>query len=259
MTELLASGAAAPLSIRATASLTSAFVRAARQLLTNLERGRRIDAAVLRGVMEAAFGASDATGAWNWKIAYDACEVATVLFLRKFGSGIRARAGSPAAMLPMLAKIAGLLPTHTRRSLESEGFQQFSTPIPLGLVACTAAGITPDDRVLEPSAGTGLLAIFAELGGGVLILNELADARAALLDHLFPATGVTGFDPPKTDYPLGVGVVPRVVLMTPPFSATANVDRRMADATLRHVVSALARLCDSGRLVAITGATFAPD
>ena len=57
---------------------------------------------------------------------------------------IRAKAGSPAAMLPMLAKIASLLPTHTRRSEESEAFQQFSTPIPLGLVACTAAGITPD-------------------------------------------------------------------------------------------------------------------
>jgi len=86
MTEPLAGAAAAPLSIRAAATLTSAAVKAARQLLTDLERGRRIDAAVLRGAMEAAFGASDATGAWNWKIAYDACEVATVLFLRKFGS-----------------------------------------------------------------------------------------------------------------------------------------------------------------------------
>jgi hypothetical protein len=87
MTEPFAGGtAAAPFSMRAAASLTSAVVRAARQLLTDLERGRRIDAAVLRGAMEAAFGASDATGAWNLKIAYDACEVATVLVLRKFGS-----------------------------------------------------------------------------------------------------------------------------------------------------------------------------
>ena len=47
--------------------------------------------------------------------------------------------------------------------------------------------------------------------------------------------------------------------MNPPFSAMANVDRRMADAALRHITSALARLCDGGRLVAITGASFAPD
>ena len=47
--------------------------------------------------------------------------------------------------------------------------------------------------------------------------------------------------------------------MNPPFSAMAHVDRRMADAALRHVRSALARLADGGRLVAITGANFAPD
>jgi predicted RNA methylase len=260
MTESLVGGtAAAPLSMRAAAALTSAVVRAARQLLTDLERGRRIDAAVLRGAMEAAFGASDAAGAWDWKIAYDACEVATVLFLRKFGSTIRAKAGSPTAMLAMLAKIAGLLPTHTRRSEESEALQQFSTPVALGLAACTAAGITSADRVLEPSAGTGLLAIFAELAGGALVLNELAETRAAMLDHVFPSIKVTRFDAAQIDDHLDVGVAPSVVLMNPPFSALANVERRMADATLRHVASALARLCDGGRLVAITGATFAHD
>jgi hypothetical protein len=35
--------------------------------------------------MEAAFGAPDAAGAWDWKTASDACEAATVLFLRKYG------------------------------------------------------------------------------------------------------------------------------------------------------------------------------
>src|SRR6476661_7218017 len=144
MTESFAGGAAAaPLSMRAAASLTSAAVRAARQLLTDLERGLRIDAAVLRSAMEAAFGASDAAGVWNWKTAYDVCEAATVLFVRKFGPAMRAKAGSRAAMLPMLARVASLLPTHTRRSEDSQALQQFSTPIPLGLAACTAASITP--------------------------------------------------------------------------------------------------------------------
>src|SRR3546814_1111172 len=83
---------------------------------------------MLRAAMESAFGASDAGGAWDWKAAYDACEAATVLFVRKFGPAMRRRAASPAAMLPMLAKIASLLPTHTRRSEESEALQQFSTP-----------------------------------------------------------------------------------------------------------------------------------
>ncbi|MBB4263775.1 strawberry notch-like NTP hydrolase domain-containing protein [Bradyrhizobium sp. CIR3A] len=260
MTESLAGGAAAaPLSLRAVASLTSAVVRAARQLLTELERGQRIDAAVLRSAMEAAFGASDAAGVWNWKTAYDVCEAATVLFLRKFGPAIRAKAGSTAAMLPMIVRVAGLLPTHTRRSEDSQAFQQFSTPIPLGLAVCTAAGITPADRVLEPSAGTGLLAVFAELAGGALVLNELAEARAELLGHLFANVQVTRFDAAQIDDHVDASVAPSVVLMNPPFSAVANVDRRMADAALRHVASALARLCDGGRLVAIAGASFAPD
>ncbi|WP_439360133.1 strawberry notch-like NTP hydrolase domain-containing protein [Bradyrhizobium sp. DASA03007] len=260
MTESLAGGAAAaPLSMRAAATLTSAAVRAARHLLTDLERGRRIDAAVLRSAMEAAFGASDAAGAWNWKTAYDVCEAATVLFLRKFGPAMRAKAGSTAAMLPMLARIASCLPTHTRRSEDSQALQQFSTPIPLGLAACTAAGITPADRVLEPSAGTGLLAILAELAGGSLMLNELAEGRAALLDDLFANVEVTRFDAAQIDDHLDASVVPSVVLMNPPFSAVANVDRRMADAAFRHIASALARLCDGGRLVAIVGAGLAPE
>ena len=79
-----------------------------------------------------AFGGSDATGAWDWKAAYDACEAATVLFLRKFGKALFRKSGSPANALPMLAKLANLLPTHTRRSVESQALQQFSTPVPLG-------------------------------------------------------------------------------------------------------------------------------
>jgi hypothetical protein len=157
-----------------------AIIAAAQRLLPHLERGQRVDAAILRTAMEAAFGASDASGAWDWKTAYDACEAATVLFLRKYGKALFRKADSPASRLSALTKIAGLLPTHTRRSAESEAFQQFSTPTPLGFAALTAAAIGPADRVLEPSAGTGLLAILAEIAGGALVLNELAETRAAL-------------------------------------------------------------------------------
>ncbi|MGC8020565.1 hypothetical protein ACP3WW_22900, partial [Salmonella enterica] len=89
---------------------------AAGHLLPHLEQGRTIDAAILRSAMEQAFGASDATGAWDWKTAYDACEATTVLFLRKYGKPLFRKASSPAARLAALGKIASLLPTHTRRS-----------------------------------------------------------------------------------------------------------------------------------------------
>lgn len=237
----------------------TAILAAANLLLTVIERGERIDSVILRNTMEKTFGASDTSGAWDWKTAYDACEAATVLFLRKYGKALFCKATSPAARLSVLAKIAGLLPTHTRRSEESQAFQQFSTPVPLGLAALTAAAIIPTDIVLEPSAGTGLLAILAEIAGGVLLLNELAQTRADLLSALFPGLAVTRFDAAQIDDHLDVAAVPSVVLMNPPFSVMANVEGRMADAAYRHIASALARLAPGGRMVTITGANFAPD
>jgi predicted RNA methylase len=256
----VAAFAAAPLLVALNApTKANAIAEAAQRLLPHLERGQRIDASILRTAMGCAFSASDADGAWDWKTAYDTCEAATVLFVRKFGPAMRARAASHSAMLPMLAKIASLLPTHTRRSEESEALQQFSTPIGLGLAASVAAAITPVDLVLEPSAGTGMLAILAELSGASLVLNEFAETRAGLLSLLFPGIAVTRYDAAHIDDHLDVGITPSVVLMNPPFSAVANVDRRMADAALRHIASALARLPEGGRLVAITGASCSAD
>ena len=106
----------------------AAIIAVAEALQPDLAQGFQIDALRLRLEMERAFGGSDAMGAWDWKLGYEACEVALVLFLRKFGRPLLARAGSPAALLPILAKVSNLLPTHTRRSEQMERFQQFSTP-----------------------------------------------------------------------------------------------------------------------------------
>src|SRR5262249_11816770 len=235
------------------------LLSAARLLLTDLERGRAIDAHALRTAMIAAFRGSDAEGAWTWKTAYDACEAAQVLFLRKFGPTMRGHAASPSAFLVMMGKVAALVPLHRRRSEESQALQQFSTPIGLGFVASMAAAITPTDLVLEPSAGTGLLAIHAEVAGASLVLNELADTRACLLDRLFPGAAVTRHDAAHIHDHLDASTHPRVVLVNPPFSVAAHVDGCVADAALRHISSALARLADGGRLVAITGANLSPE
>jgi hypothetical protein len=219
----VAAAAAAPLSVTShSVTKAGAIARAAHDLLLHLERGQRIDTPMSRTAMERAFGASDADGGWDWKTAYDACEAATVMFLSKFGPALRARAASTAAMLPMLAKIANLLPTHSRRSEHSEALQQFSTPIILGLAASTAAAITPADIVLEPSAGTGLLAILAELSGASLVLNELAETRAQLLSLLFPGAIVTRHDAAHVDDHLDTGIKPSVVLMNPPSCSTTG-------------------------------------
>jgi predicted RNA methylase len=245
----------------------SGLVHAATLLAKGLEQslprtrsgGHALDSRALRSAMEAAFGASDAEGAWVWKEAYEACEAAQVLFLRKFGAAMRARAGSAAAMLDMIARLIARLPTQTRRSQESERLQQFSTPIALGFVAAQAAALTPADLVLEPSAGTGLLAIFAELAGARLVLNEIADTRAGLLGRLFREIPLTRHNAENIHDRLDAAIRPTVVLMNPPFSASPKVEKRFAEAAMRHVSSALARLAEGGRLVAVTGHNVGPE
>jgi len=236
-----------------------ALVMAAQTLVAHLAKGRVIDAPALRSAMESAFGASDAQGAWSWKDAYEAVEVAQVLFLRRYGPAMFARAeNNPARVLMMLSKIGALLPSETRRSEESHALQQFSTPLEFAYVASLAAGITPSDVVLEPSAGTGMLAIFAELAGATLILNEWAQTRQRLLARLFPAAALAHYDGAQINDRLDGNLAPSVVLMNPPFSASPLIEGRHAAATVEHMRSALLRLRACGRLVAITGESFAP-
>ena len=132
--------------------------------------GPALDAKTLREAMSAAFGASDTQGAWVWKDAYEAAEAAMVLFIQRYGRLMRREAGagpgSAAAMLAMLETLAALEPSQTRRSEEQLALQQFSTPLPLAYAALQAAAIRPGDIVLEPSAGTGMLAVMAECALG---------------------------------------------------------------------------------------------
>ncbi|MGO9547083.1 MAG: strawberry notch-like NTP hydrolase domain-containing protein [Rhodomicrobium sp.] len=234
------------------------ILSAASHLLPSLERGCALDARLLREAMNAAFGAGDQDGAWLWKDAYEASEAAAVLFLRKFGPGMLKKASSPARYLSMLERLSALLPSHTRRSEESDRFQQFSTPLGLGFLAALAAQAGQGDLVLEPSAGTGLLAIHAEIAGAALVLNELAETRHGMLAALFPAAPVTRFNAEQIDDFLDAGVLPTSVLMNPPFSASPHIERSMRDATVRHIRSALRRLPEGGRLVVLTAAAHDP-
>ncbi len=235
------------------------LVAAGRLLLPLLETGQANDAKSLRDAMSQVFGGTDAQGAWSWKDASDACECAQVLFLLKYGARMQRQAGDPKVFLAMLKQVSTLVPTQTRRSEESQDLQQFSTPLPLAMVAAQAAAIRPTDLVLEPSAGTGLLAGFARMAGAGLALNEYADTRAGILEALFAGATVTRHDAASIDDRLDASVRPSVVLMNPPFSASPHVKGRFRDATARHVRSALARLCGDGRLVLISGSGFAPD
>ncbi len=238
------------------------LIAAAKALLPVLAAGRALDARTLREVMTRAFEGSDAAGAWAWKDAYEAAEAAVVLFVKRYGRAMRREAGSPARMLAMLEALAALEPSHTRRSEEQVAMQQFSTPLPLAYAALQAAAVRPGDIVLEPSAGTGMLAVLAEcaLGSraeGALHLNELGATRAGLLDALFPGASVTRSNAEAIADHLPF-VRPTVVLMNPPFSVSPGVARRRHDADLNHLRSACAMLPPGGRLAAVTSAHCVP-
>ena len=258
--------ATASVSVRPAPSASDALFAAARTLLPVLEAGRPLDAGTLRDAMTRAFGATDAEGAWLWKDAYEAAEAAVVLFVQRYGRAMRKQTGAgpdgPRHMLAMLDAVAALEPSHTKRSEEQIRLQQFSTPLPLAYAALRAAAIRPGDTVLEPSAGTGMLAVMAECAmgnraAGSLYLNEYAHTRAHLLTHLFPQAVTTAFNAEAIADRLH-DVRPTVVLMNPPFSATPGVDRIRHDADLRHVRSAFAMLPPGGRLAAITSANCIP-
>ena len=243
-----------------------ALLAAARTLLPVLEAGRPLDAPTLRDAMTRSHRASDAAGAWVWKDAYEAAEAAVVLFVQRYGRAMRRRAGAgadgPRHMLAMLDAIAALEPSHTKRSEDQIRLQQFSTPLPLAYAALRAAAVRPGDVVMEPSAGTGMLAVMAmcALGRkapGNLHLNEYAGIRAGLLDGLFPHATVTRHNAENiADYLPGLR--PTVVLMNPPFSATPGVARIRHDADLRHLRSAFSMLPPGGRLAAITSSHCIP-
>ena len=94
-TSPLAGAAARPLALTCAEQTVACIIVAAHDLLGHLAAGRRFDAPAIRTAMQSAFGASDASGAWDWKTAYEAVEVAQLLFLRRYGPAIHAKTDDP--------------------------------------------------------------------------------------------------------------------------------------------------------------------
>ncbi|MYE02652.1 MAG: methylase, partial [Alphaproteobacteria bacterium] len=239
-----------------------AVAATARALVPVLESGRRLAAPVVLDAMRDAWRRLDPAGrSWNSKLCYDAAEAATVLFLRRWGCGMREAAATPDPFLAMIERIAALEPTHSHRSEHQVAFDQFSTPLPLACAAFLAADVRSGDTVLEPSAGTGVLAalpatVLDDLAR--LHLNELSPVRYGLLNEIFPEASVTRHNAERIRDRLP-DVRPDVVLMNPPFAARPTIGKRQRHVDLAHLKSAYAALAPCGRLVAITGANCVPD
>jgi len=218
--------------------------------------GKKLNSRLVRSWMTQAFGGSDAEGCWQWKDVYEAQEAAFVLLCAKQSQSLLQ--GTPIEVLKRLARLEHLGLTHTKRSEESVALQQFSTPPPLGYLALLCAQIRDSDVVLEPSAGTGILARLAQTQGATVVLNEWSQRRQAILRKLFPGQAVYSFNAEQIHDYLPLGIAPTVVIMNPPFSASPLIDRRNPLALAKHVRSAFQRLVRGGRLVLISAHWFCP-
>ncbi len=231
-----------------TSDAAANVLAAARALAPHLNRSRTLDRRLISGVLTMAFGASDAEGAWSWRDAYDACEAALVIQVRRMAAQVGRLEDAPAQIAALLAALSGLTPTQTRRDEEQVVLDQFSTPPQLAALCVMAAQVREEDKVLEPSAGTGLMAVVAEACGATLTLNELSPHRSALLDGLFPAAGRSRHDALELKDRLPGSGGFDVVLINPPFA-------RLVD----HLHAGLDVLADGGRMAAIVPARLLQD
>lgn len=232
------------------------LLEAARHLARKFWRSQKLHYNQVRAVMQQEFGGSDSEGRWQWKDAYEAQEAALVFMLPYFVE--RLKSLSAFSALQQFAILESLGLTHTRRSEEAVVMQQFSTPLQLAYVASHCAQVRPGELVLEPSAGTGILAQFCAVRGAEVVLNELSERRRQILKLLFQKSPVYPFNAEQIHDYLPKEARPTVVIMNPPFSASPKQDRRNPLATGKHVRSAFLRLAQGGRMIMITGHWFSP-
>lgn len=205
------------------------------------------------------FGGTMAEGAYSMKDAYEAIEVAVNRYIYQMDD-VSVDVPQPKAFgaVADLLALTNRLPTQTRRDSETDQFQQFSTPPSYAYAVNWIANITESDRVLEPSAGNGGIAVFAKKQGAVVHANEIAERRLGGLRALeMDEVSAENAEQIGNIWANSPGRRYTAVVMNPPFSASGVRGGKNTSATgAQHIEQALALLQPGGRLVAIVGHTF---
>jgi len=221
---------------------------AARELAALIEADETVSRSQLNSLLDRQFGGSDADGRWSVRDAHAALELAQVLWLQ---GNVGLTPASPAAAAEAaFARLEALLPSQTVRSEEQIELQQFATPPRIAWLLARACALRVAETVLEPSAGTGMLAVWAARANAGLILNEISPLRRDCLGILFPEAMLSGHDGELIDELLDPRQVPSAVLINPPYSH--GIERGQDGHTgARHLRSAWKRLAAGGRMAAI--------
>lgn len=180
-----------------------------------------------------------------------------LLILQKYGRDLLASTNPRDAVSIVLSPLQKTVPTQTWRSETQIAYQQFSTPATIAYLAAYLLNIRDGETVLEPSCGTGCLAVWASAAGATVIVNEIDPRRRgwALALGFQPYS----FDAEFIDDLLREDLQPDIVLANPPFSSSGGrVKNNSLDFGFRHVESALRRLKKDGRFAVILGENGSP-
>jgi tRNA1(Val) A37 N6-methylase TrmN6 len=152
----------------------------------------------------------------------------------------------------ILKTIAARLPTQTWRSKEQTIRQQFSTPPGIAYLLSYLLNIRENEILLEPSAGTGSLAIWSRAAKAKTHTNEIDERRRALLR--FQGFSPTAYNAEFINDFLTAKTEIDCVLMNPPFSSNGKRTKNNSSKFgFRHVESALERLKRGGKFGIILG------
>ena len=191
-------------------------------------------------------------------IYHEIAETALNLLIQsKYGRDLLAATNPIEGVSTVLRPLQKRLPTQTWRSETQIVYQQFSTPVTIAYLAAYLLNIRQGEAGLEPSCGTGCLAVWAFAAGAKVIANEIDPRRrgSALALGFQPYS----FDAEFIDDLLPEDLLPDIVLANPPFSSTGGrVKNNSLDFGFRHIESALRRLRKAGRFAVILGESGSP-
>ncbi len=175
-----------------------------------------------------------------------------LLILRNYGPKMLGMDNPLDAWRAILNSVTKRLPVQSWRSQSQIQWQQFSTPPTIGFLLIYLMNLKGGEAALEPSAGTGSLAVWSKSAGQETYVNEIVDRRRELL-------GILDFEPSShnaefIDDFLCPTVEIDCVIMNPPFSSNGGrTNKNSSKFGFRHVESALRRLRKGGKFGMILG------
>ncbi|MCH9780200.1 MAG: hypothetical protein K0U36_02830, partial [Alphaproteobacteria bacterium] len=182
--------------------------------------------------------------------AFNLCDAARVLFIREY---LPELIHDEAAAFALAQKASNILPCKLDTSHYLNSLSDAATPLHYALCAACALEVKQGETYLDTSAGVGTLAIFVEIMGGNLVLNERDPHRHSLLEQLFPNAVITQLDGEYDIFEDARNEHVDGIIINPPFtSETEKLPSMQWMTPYRHIDRAMRYGKWAARMVVIT-------